>query len=39
MRQSDMGMIPADAQAFNGDNSEIVGICLQNISGRPLAGH
>ena len=39
MRQSDMGMIPADAQAFNGDNSQIVGSSLENLSGRPMAGH
>jgi hypothetical protein len=34
-----METIPADAQAFNGDNSEIVGIGHNNVSGRPLAGH
>jgi hypothetical protein len=28
-----MGMIPADAQAFNGDNREIVGNHLGNFQG------
>jgi hypothetical protein len=34
-----METIPADAQAFNGDNSQIVGNSLENLSGRPIAGH
>jgi hypothetical protein len=33
-----MEMIRADAQAFNGDNSQIVGNSLENLSARPMQG-